>query len=214
MTKLLMMTCVGLALTWQAAYAGTDTTQINPLFYRGTEYSKVFSPSSGGPYLYTELPGQRKVLYYDLWFNNVDLKYDAEDDAVITYDITGGLRVALTKEKVKEFIIGNKRFTRIGNEGYFEVYYDGDHGVFVKWQKVLIRKGIEDPVYKIYRKIYVSDKNALVEVGGTNDLLKITGKTGKKYMDQVRNKGLSFKKDFPMAAAEMMRLADLNATHE
>ena len=214
MTKLLMMLCICLCCACQVCFAETDTTRLSPLFFRGSEYTKTFSPSSGSPFLYQDVPGDRKVFYYDLWFNPTQLDYDAEDDALVTRDVSGGVRVAMTKEKVKEFYIGNKRFLRIADAGYFEILYEGTHSVLVKWQKVLIRKGVEEPVYKTYRKVFVTDKTVLVEVGSSGDLVKIVGKNGKRYVDQVHSKGLNFRKDFPSAAAEMMRIADQNGSNE
>jgi hypothetical protein len=215
MTKLLMMMLgMCLILHVRAANSETDTTQLNSLFFRGTEYTKILNPASGSPYMYQQLPGDRKILYYEQWFTSAELLYDAEDDAVVTRDISGGVRVVMTKEKVKEFYIGSKRFMRVGDAGYFEVLYEGNHSVLVKWQRVPIRKGTDDPVYKTYSKVYVLDKSVLVEVGSGNDLLKITGKDGKRYMEQTRNKGLNFRKDFPNAAAEMMRIADQNGSNE
>lgn len=184
------------------------------VFYRGTEYTKVITTAYGLPFLYDELAGTRKVKVAGQWYEGMELHYDAEDDALVTLNPSGDIRLQLVKEKVDAFIIGDKKFQRIGEDGYFEVMYDGPRAVYVKWQKVLLRKGVEDPYYRLYRKVYVSGREGLEEVNGKGDLLVFFGANKKKAGELIRAQNLDLRNNLPRAAAVLMQYADANGYHE
>jgi hypothetical protein len=192
--------------------------QANPaqplIFYRGTEYTKVITTAYGIPFLYDEIPGIRKVQMAGQWYEGMELHYDAEDDALVTLDPKGDIRIQLVREKVNAFVIGQKSFRRIGDSGYFEEAYQGQRSVYVKWQKVLVRKGVDDPYYRIYRKVYVAGKEGLEEVNGKGDLLRYFGVHKKKAADYIRARNLNFRSDLPRAAAALLQYADQNGFHE
>lgn len=204
-----------LLLLLTSLYGRGQSSLPQPLvFYRGTEYTKVITTAFGLPFLYDELAGTRKVMVAGQWYEGMELHYDAEDDALVTLNPSGDIRLQLVREKVDAFVIGNRTFRRIGDDGYFELMYDGPHAVYVKWQKVLVRRGVEDPFYRLYRKVYVSGKEGLEEVSSKGDLLRYFGADKRKGADLMRDKNLNFRTDFPQAAAAMMQFADANGYHE
>lgn len=190
------------------AFASGDTTGRSQLFFRGAEYTKIVAISSGTPYLYEDTPGIRKVHYFGQWFSDIELHYDAEDDLLMTREVNGAIRMSLVKEKVSSFYLGPRKFVVVPDIGFCEVLYDGPHAVLVRWQKVLVRKGVEDPYYRTYERVFVSDKGALVEVSGKKDLMKMMDKKTGKFQDPSRLLNLDFKQQFPASAARFMAYAD------
>ena len=197
-----------LLLVYQPATASMDTSGRSQLFFRGTEYTKIVASNSGTPYLYEDTPGVRKVHYFGHWFENVELHYDAEDDLLMTREVNGAIRMSLVKEKVSSFYLGNRKFIVVPDVGFCEVLYEGPHAVLVRWQKVLVRKGVEDPFYRTYERVFVSDKGTLVEVSGKKGLMNLVSVKGRKVQDPSRQLKLNFKENFPMAAAGFMAYID------
>ena len=212
MPKILL--CLISFWTLLPVFALPDTTGANQLFFRGPEYTKIVAVSSGSPYLYEDVPGLRRVHYYGQWFSGVELHYDAEDDLLMTREAGGAIRMSLVKEKVTSFYLGPKQFNFLPGVGFCEVIYGGLHSVWVKWEKVLVRIGVEDPTYRTYQRVFVSDKGVMVEVSGKKDLVAILGKQGKKAVDLARPLKLDYKKAFPAAAAGLMEYADQNHLYE
>ena len=201
-------------LFYLSALASGDTTGRSQLFFRGTEYTKIVANNSGSPYLYEDTPGVRKVHYFGHWFSDVELHYDAEDDLLMTREVNGAIRMSLVKEKVSSFYLGPRKFIVVPDIGFCEVLYDGPHTVLVRWQKVLIRTGVEDPYYRTYERVFVSDKGALVEVSGQKGLMELAGKKTRKMEDPSKQLKLNFKENFPKAAAQFMAYVDQHQLYE
>lgn len=212
MLRLILLACS----TWlaQAVIAAPDTTGRDHIFFRGPEYTKIVAVGSGSPYLYEDSPGIRKVHYYGQWFSGVELHYDAEDDVLMTREVNGAIRMSLVKEKVSAFYLGAKKFELVPGVGFCEVLYEGGHRVYLKWQKVLVRQGVEDPYYRTYQRVFVSDKETLVEVSGRNDIFAILGKKGRQAAEYARQQRLNFKKELPKAASLVMQYADQNHLYD
>lgn len=206
--------CLIFIISYLPASASRDTSGRSQLLFRGAEYTKIVANSSGTPYMYEDTPGVRKVHYFGHWFSDVELHYDAEDDLLMTREVNGAIRMSLVKEKVSSFYLGPRKFIVVPDIGFCEVLYDGPHAVLVRWQKVLVRKGVEDPYYRTYERVFVSDKGALVEVSGKKGLMELAGKKAKKMQDPSRQLKLNFKENFPMAAAQLMAYVDQHHLYE
>ena len=206
--------CLIFIISYLPASASRDTSGRSQLLFRGAEYTKIVANSSGTPYLYEDTPGVRKVHYFGHWFSDVELHYDAEDDLLMTREVNGAIRMSLVKEKISSFYLGPRKFIVVPDIGFCEVLYDGPHAVLVRWQKVLVRKGVEDPYYRTYERVFVSDKGALVEVSGKKGLMELAGKKAKKMQDPSRQLKLNFKENFPMAAAQLMAYVDQHHLYE
>jgi hypothetical protein len=206
--------CLLTVLFYLPALASADTTGRFQLFFRGAEYTKIVANSSGSPYLYEDTPGVRKVHYFGHWFSDVELHYDAEDDLLMTREVNGAIRMSLVKEKVSSFYLGPRKFIVVPDVGFCEVLYDGPHAVMVRWQKVLVRRGVEDPYYRTYERVFVSDKGASVEVSGKKGLMELAGKNGRKMQDPSKQLKLNFKENFSKSAAQFMAYVDQHQLYE
>jgi hypothetical protein len=206
--------CLIIVFFYLPVYASGDTTGRSQLLFRGAEYTKIVANSSGTPYMYEDTPGIRKVHYFGHWFSGVELHYDAEDDLLMTREVNGAIRMSLVKEKVSSFYLGSRKFVVVNDIGFCEVLYEGPHAVLVRWQKVLVRRGVEDPYYRTYERVFVSDKGTLVEVSGKKGLMELAGKKTKKMQDPSKQLKLDYKKNFPMAAAQFMAYVDQHQLYE
>ncbi|HLO80211.1 MAG TPA: hypothetical protein VK166_04615 [Chitinophagaceae bacterium] len=197
------------------ASSGTDTTGRHGFFYRGTEFTKIFTVQSGTPFLNAEGPALGWVVYYGARYDSVMIQYDIEDDQLVSHDITGAIRMQLVKEKISAFGFSGREFVRLpGSDMFFERIYHDHHDVLARWQKVLTRTGTEESRYRLYKMIFISNGKEVVEVQNNSDLVRYFGKNGKQVKEYLRNEGLSMKKDPEKTTSAVIRYADQIGLHE
>jgi hypothetical protein len=204
-------------LTFSLAYASprVDTTGKNGFFYRGTEFTKIFTEQSGTPFLDPGIPTYGWVNYYGSRYDGVMLQYDIEDDQLVSHDITGAIRMQLVKEKISSFGFNGRDFIRLsGSELFFERVYHGLHDVLIRWQKVFTRTGTEEGKYKLYKSIFISDGKDVVVIQNNQDLFRYFGKNNKQVKEYVRDQRLSVKKDPEKAIVAVVGYADKNRWNE
>jgi hypothetical protein len=197
------------------ASSSTDTTGKKGFFYRGTEFTKIFTAQSGTPFLNPEGPALGWVIYYGARYDSVMIQYDIEDDQLISHDITGAIRMQLVKEKISAFGFSGREFVRLpGLNMFFERIYQDHHDVLLRWQKVLSRTGTEEGKYKLYKGHFISNGKDMVEVQNNSDLVRYFGNNGRQVKEYMRSEGLSMKKDPEKTTKAVMRYADQNGLHE
>jgi hypothetical protein len=204
-------------LTFSLAYASPrlDTTGKYGFFYRGTEFTKIFTEQSGTPFLDPGIPTSGWVNYYGSRYDGVKLQYDIEDDQLVSHDITGAIRMQLVKEKISSFGFNGRDFIRLsGSELFFERVYHGLHDVLIRWQKVFTRTGTEEGKYKLYKSIFISDGKDVVVIQNNQDLFRYFGKNNKQVKEYVRDQRLSVKKDPEKAIVAVVGYADKNRWNE
>jgi hypothetical protein len=196
------------------ASARTDTTGGKDFFFRGTEYTKIFSIESGTPFLEPRELSSGWVEYYGSRYIDVKLQYDIEDDQLVSLDLSGAVRMQLVKQKVTAFGIGSRKFIRIaGPDMFFEQVYDGGDDVLIRWQKVLTRTGTEEGKYKLYKSYHISNGEELANIQSPNDLFSYFGKNSKELKEYFREQKLSFKKNPEKAIITVVSYADKNGWH-
>jgi hypothetical protein len=192
-----------------------DTTGKNGFFYRGTEFTKIFSTQSGTPFLDPGTPSLGWVNYYGSRYDHVMIQYDIEDDQLVSHDVTGAIRMQLVKEKISAFGYHGREFIRLsGSELFFERIYHGRHDVLIRWQKVFTRTGTEEGEYKLYKSIFIWNGKDLVTIQNNQDLFRYFGKSNKQVKDYFRDQGLSVKKDAEKAIVAVVDYADKNRLDE
>jgi hypothetical protein len=206
--------CV-LTCSFAGASPQVDTTGKNGFFYRGTEFTKIFTVQSGTPFLDPVSPSPGWVNYYGSRYDHVMIQYDIEDDQLVSHDITGAIRMQLVKEKISAFGFHGKEFIRLAGSGmFFERIYHGHHDVLIRWQKVFTRTGTEEGKYKLYKSIFIWNGKDLVAIQSNQDLFRYFGKSNGQVKDYFRDQGLSVKKDAEKAIVAVVGYADKNRLDE
>jgi hypothetical protein len=191
-----------------------DTTGRKDFFFRGTEYTKIFTKESGTPFIETAGMNTGWIDYFGSRYNDVSLQYDIEDDQLVSLDYSRAVRMQLVKQKVTAFGIGNRRFIRIaGQDLFFEQVYHGKHDVLIRWQKVFTRTGTEDGKYKLYKSYYISKGGVPVNIQSGKDLYSYFGKQGKELKEYLREQKIVFKKNTEKALVAAAGYADKNSWH-
>ncbi len=197
------------------ASSGFDTTGQKGFFYRGTEFTKIFTIPSGTPFLNAEGASSGWVNYYGTVYNDVLIQYDIEDDQLISHDITGAIRMQLVKEKISAFGFSGREFIRFpGSDLFFERVYQGRQDVLIRWQKVFTRTGTEEGKYKLYKAVYIRKGNEVFQIQNNGDLAAYFGKNGKSIREYMRKENLSVKKDPEKAVVAVVGYAEKYGQHE
>jgi hypothetical protein len=197
-----------------AASGRFDTTGKKEFFYRGTEYTKIFTKESGTPFLETGGVNTGWVEYYGSIYKEVALQYDIEDDQLVSLDLSGAVRMQLVKQKVTAFGLGNMKFIRLAAaDMFFEQVYHGTHDVLIRWQKVFTRTGTEEGKYKLYKSFFISKDGVPVNIPSGNDLFSYFGKHSKELREYLREQKITFKKNPEKALIAAVRYADKNSWH-
>jgi hypothetical protein len=192
-----------------------DTAGNKGFFYRGTEFTKIFTVQSGTPFLNAEGPETGWVNYYGSRYEAVLIQYDIEDDQLVSHDITGAIRMQLVKEKISSFGYNGREFVRLPEaEMFVERIYHGHHDVLIRWQKVLTRTGTEEGKYRLYKSIFIWNGRDLVAIQNNQDLFMYFGRSNRQVKDYFRDQGLSVKKDPEKAIVAIVGFADKNRLNE
>lgn len=183
-----------------------DTIDTRPLLFNGPEYGKVFNSASGTPFFDANaVIGD--VKYQGNWFRNIELRYDIEDDVVLTRDSKGQLRLQLVKEKLDEFLIGDRRFIRMvltSPQGeFYEQLFRGKRVLLVEWRKALQTDVRDAQKYVLRKRILVVDNGKVQELGGLSDFYSLAPGHEKEIRRIYNGYQLNFRRD-PVKASTMM----------
>ncbi|MEY3432533.1 MAG: hypothetical protein RL131_469 [Bacteroidota bacterium] len=182
----------------RAEHLPKDTIGYNSLIYNGTEFLKQFNQSKGNPFFSTET-NKGKIKYQDNWYDNIELLYDCEDDAVITRDAQGLLKLRLIKEKTEAFFIDGHEFVKlklVSSSGeFYEQLYKGSRTLLVQWRKHLELDAQEMPKYELRRVIFVLDKDQIITLEGSKDLFNLSPQHYRELKRIYAENKLNFKKD-------------------
>lgn len=209
-----LLLCFLVVPVFVAASGSYDTTGQKEFFFRGTEYTKIFTKESGTPFLETAGVSTGWVEYYGSRYKDVPVQYDIEDDQLVSLDLSGGVRMQLVKQKITAFGIGNRKFIRLaGADMFFEQIYHGSHDVLIRWQKVLTHTGTEEGKYKLYKSFFISKGDVPINIPSGNALFSYFEKHSKELREYLREQKITFKKNPEKALVAVVSYADKNGWH-
>lgn len=199
--------------------ASGDTLPDNQIFYNGRVWQNLYSSVRGDQFLFSKefLPGF--VTMRGNTYRNVRIRYDLIKDELLTLGNTGGV-LQLNKEMVDSFSIvyQNRRYQFINLPadsltkpgGYFNILYNGDHSLFVKYIKKVDRLADEGKYDKFYQvtKLYVYNQNIFRPVSSRNDLLKLSGSRKHEIRDFIRKNKIYLSNENPASFIPVLHYLD------
>ena len=205
-----LLTCF-LSFTLSFSPTDIDTIPSNSLLYNGREYAKQYTVDMGSPFFPTE-NSTGDILYQGNWYRGVIFFYDCEDE-VLVITLPEGQRMQLVMGKVDAFTLDNHSFLKLEMKGqpgeFYELLFQGQRQLLVKWRKYLIKNMQEQSVYVTSRKIFVSDGSSLVNIEKLQDFIDLFPSQKKLLRQVYREKDLSFRKDPVKASNELMKSLQL-----
>jgi hypothetical protein len=181
-----------------------DTTSLNDLLQTGSEFVKMFAPENGNPFF----PVDRNlgaVIYHGNRYDNVELLYDCEDDAVIIRDLKGQLKLRLVREKLDGFEVDGHRFIKLRllrPEGeFYEELHNGRRQLLVQWQKKMAYDTRQTSVYTLRKAIFLIQDGKQVPIESLSDLTGILPDRRKDLRRIYGEQPFKFRKN-PIGAAQ------------
>jgi len=132
-------------------------------------------------------------------FTNVLVKYDIFQDMLITplYLKEGTYAVVLNPQYIRSFTLGTHTFVNLNStipscnvsySGYYEVLYDGDLKMLVKWQKVITDEDkISGADFELVKTLYLFSDNHLYRLKRNRSLIKLFPEHKKAIRNYIRD---------------------------
>lgn len=161
-----------------------DTLKEDQTLYNGKIWRNIYYLIKEDQFLFSKefLPGTVSVR--GKLFPEVLLKYDIYRDELIT-PVDKGVLLQLNKERIDSFSLSfqNKTYRFIkaeedsvkGDESFYNVLYQGNTALLVRYTKKIEKMAVEGKYDKFYQisRIYLDKGNVLFPVAGKKDLMKL-----------------------------------------
>jgi hypothetical protein len=176
----------------------------------GKEYiASPFSFSEGSPYFLEAGATGGTLLYDHVFYDGVHLLYDELQDELVFVDESH--RVMLLTEKIEHFSILDHQFIKMGEQGFFELLYEGN-STLLKREEKTIRKvnsfSTEDRVIDTRPVYYIRKEDHLVRIEGKESLIKIWGNYEKEISAFIKHNKIKFRKELDSDYARVTAFCD------
>jgi len=175
--------------------------------YNGVQHNLYSSDIEGIGYFRSTEWRKGSVVYEDIFYNNISMKYDlVKEELVITPDEKGGVFIALFSPRVKEFSFSGLKFIRLGvpgdgtslPQGFYQQLAVGKITAFARPVKTInetiennaIHRKFEDKV-----RYYVLADGVYTHIRNINDLLAVTKGHKREIQKALSDRKLKFRKD-------------------
>lgn len=156
----------------------------NAAIFSGSAYLPRGTEITGHPFYQEDSLQNGSLVCQGIVYDNIPLKYEIFDDALILKDYTQNYFIRLNGSKIAAFTINNDAFirpsyddpaTEAAHPGFYQRIYNGTVEVLVKHKKVLLYKTTIDKTltwYETYKYYYIRKGNEWFTISGHNDLVR------------------------------------------
>jgi hypothetical protein len=197
------------SLQYKESISGLHTIYLseigdNAQIYHGSEYIRDGQKALGFPYYDSDSMFSGTVNYLDNEYPDTKLFYNLVTDEIIIRNFRQDALIVLPEGKVKSFTIGAhvfelmnvKQFTGLPMDGFYELLFSGDPGLYVKRVKKLVTgTGSEENKYIQYNTYCLLKDNVFYVVGSKKELLNLLKDQENLLSKYIRANKLKFKKD-------------------
>lgn len=179
-----------------SAYQKSVTTSINGYkwairenlgLFNAPQYLFVFKQSYGFPFWNADSLINSSIDYDGNYYDDVPLKYDLVNQAIITKSYEQSVQIALLNEKIKSFTINNHQFYKLDNfknsykninTGFYDRLYVGRITIWAKRNKELklsLNAEEQSGKFKEFDQYYIQTDNVfnlITEKANVNSTLK------------------------------------------
>lgn len=182
-----------------------DSLGPNLRLFSGTEFSGAYRSSAGHPYFETADAVAGDIIYNDVRYPGMLLKYDLVNDELVCVHPGTKLNITLINQKVNAFSIGGHFFIQVNDAaakdfpgpGFYELLNNGPVKTFVKRAKILRDAAKpEDPARFLQSDAYFLEKeNQWFKIDSKKSLLAACKDRKAELAKYIQQQGLDFKKD-------------------
>jgi hypothetical protein len=183
-----------------------DSLGPNLRLFSGTEFSGAYRSSAGHPYFETADAVAGDIIYNDVRYPGMLLRYDLVNDQLICIYPRTNLNITLINQKVNAFTIGRHLFLQVHDDaatidfpgaGFYELLNNGRVKAYVRRSKLLRDAAKpEDPARFIQSDVYFLEKeNRWFKIDGKKSLLAACKDRKAELAKYIQQHGLNFKTD-------------------
>lgn len=222
----LLFTASGLRLTASvksilvsSEVANQDTITRNQILYNGRVWKNIYYYVSGDQFLFSPEFAPGSVTMRGTTFGNLRLRYDICSDEIMIITASDNI-LQLNKEMVDGFtaVYENNahRFTRIvpdsinNHEGYFDVLYDGNTSLLVRYSKKVTRsnEGKRFENFVQYNQVYILKDGYMNRIKGRKDIYNLFGDRRKQVRTFMKNNRIRIVKKIPQSYIRVLEYFD------
>jgi hypothetical protein len=173
--------------------------------FNGTQHYPYSSLINGVAYFQSDSWQKGAVIYEDVLYHDILMKYDLVADKIIIAPLRGGIFISLFGQRVKEFSFSGLKFIRIDKtdktsppSGFYEVLVEGKTTLLIKTTKTISERIIDNALYSKFEqkvKYYILKNNQYYPVNNKKSLLDILKEKRKAVLDFITQKGLNYRRD-------------------
>jgi hypothetical protein len=188
-----------------------NTIKGNIGLYNGSEYLYGGHNVKGFPYFKSEDVLKGTVLYDDILYNDVPMRFDLTTNELIILDYTKNFPIKLITSKLDYFVIDSSRFINSANNygiplpqttDFYEVLYHNKSTVLARKEKQLIlssKLDENDSHYIEFDWYYIYANDKLYKVDNEKSVLNVFEEKKTDVKKFIKANDLSFKKNFESA---------------
>jgi hypothetical protein len=176
----------------------------DPLFY-GREYVGYGYVIEGIPFYATEDWQKGTIVYRDVTYTDVKLKYDLVKDEVLVLHPNGYTPIVLFSPRIQSFVIGAKRFVYLSADeiapysaGIYEEISTGAITLYARRSKLLEEKIVINVLEREVvdnHSYYVKKDGKFIAVDREKDIMNLIGSKRKESKTLLKKEGLKFRKN-------------------
>lgn len=156
----------------------------NAAIFSGSAYLPRGTEITGHPFYQEDSLRNGNLTCQGIVYENIPLKYEIFDDALILKDYTQNYFIRLNGSKISAFSLNGASFIRpsyddpaveADHPGFYQRLYNGSAEVLVKHKKVLLYKTTIDKTltwYESYTYYYIRRGNEWFTINSRNDIVK------------------------------------------
>lgn len=159
----------------------------NAAIFSGSAYLPRGTEITGHPFYQEDSLQTGSLVCQGIVYDNIPLKYEIFDDALILKDYSQNYFIRLNGSKIAAFTINQDSFIQpsyddpaleADHPGFYQRIYNGASEVLVKHKKVLLYKTTIDKTltwYEPYKFYYIRKGNEWFNISSRNDVVKAYG---------------------------------------
>lgn len=191
----------------------------NSLRFVGKEETTLDGHTKGHPYYLKQDWTDGAVIYNDILYENIKIKFNITSQKLVIQHFGGYLRIELVSEKITSFTIAGQVFVYFKDDllknneistGFYRQLWQNKWTLLAKYNKTLNEEMIDSQIIKEYsesKDFFVYKKNEVIKVKSSVTLEKLfESKDVKKYAQKSE---LDFKKQPEIAYTELLKYCDV-----
>jgi len=182
----------------------TPTEASDPLF-NGREHVNYHPSIEGNPYYFTTDWQKGNLVYRDILYKDVFLKYDLAADEVVVRHINGFTGVVLFTPRIRTFTLGDKLFVTLAGDdrsviktGLYEQLVKGNLSLYARRSRLLEEKIVSAVLEQKFvnnDSYYLLKEGKYYPVKKESALLELTGERRGEIKAWMKASGIKFKKN-------------------